>query len=559
MVVLIGFSITDPKMRFSTRIALLSALLLTCIAFVSAQQNPNKGGSITGRVTLANKGVAGVTVTITMSGDALSGSGLTLSAITDDEGRYRLANLPPRTYFVWPFVPAFVVAEATGIYPQGKSVSVVEGEAAEDINFTLTRGAVITGKVTDSTGRAVASERVRLIPVQQELKRLVSAIYPSITDIRTDDRGIYRAYGLPGGSYKVAVGDTQFAALTSTSGRRFYPQTYHPDVTDEEKANVVELAEGGEANDVDITVARAMTGFAVSGRFVDANNGQPVPSLNFGLTIISNKETRGYISQRSVGTGTGTFQIDNLPPGTYAVSVLSGSSSGHWGASESFTIRDADINDVEVKVHRGSTISGTVTVEGTDDRSILARLSRMQVQAFTISEGNSVGSVNYADINTDGSFQIGSLRAGRALIMLSPRDRNVAPEFALLAIDQNGVDKSGGVQLKEDENISGIRLTLGYGTGVIRGTVRVEGGPLPEGAYLDAAFIRPGSSLTIGHTRVDARGQFVFEHVPPGNYEVGVNAYLQSGRVSARQAVVTSNGVATEITITLNLNPKPGP
>jgi hypothetical protein len=272
-------------MRFSNRIALLIAVLLTCIAAVSAQENP-KGGSIAGRVTLGNKGVAGVTVTITMSGDALSGSGLTLSATTDDEGRYRLSNLPSRTYFVWPFVPAFVVAEATGIYPHGKSVSVVDGEAAEDINFALTRGAVITGKITDSTGRAVASERVRIIPVQQELKRLVSAVYPSINDIRTDDRGIYRVYGLPEGSYKVAVGDTQFAAFSSTSGRRFYPQTFHPDVTDEAKAKVVDLAEGSEVKEVDITVARAMTGFAVTGRFVDANNGQPVPSINFGLTII---------------------------------------------------------------------------------------------------------------------------------------------------------------------------------------------------------------------------------------------------------------------------------
>jgi hypothetical protein len=78
---------------------------------------------------------------------------------------------------------------------------------------------------------------------------------------------------------------------------------------------------------------------------------------------------------------------------------------------------------------------------------------------------------------------------------------------------------------------------------------------------VSAAFIRPGSPLTIGYTQVDARRQFVFERVPPGNYEVGVNAYLRTGRVSARQAVVTTNGVATEITITLNLSatPKPRP
>ena len=508
---------------------------------------------------MANKGVAGVTVTITMSGDALSGLGRHLNAITNEEGRFQVTNLPARTYYVWPFVPAFVVAEATGAYPQGKPVSVVEGEAAEEINFTLTRGAAITGKVTDSAGRAVVDERVRIIPVQPQLRRLVSAVYPSIHDIRTDDRGIYRAYGLPGGTYKLGVGDPQFGALTSTSGRRVYPQTFHPDVTDEAKAEIIEVAEGSEVNGIDITVARAMPGFAVSGRFVDAKSGQAVSNINFGLTVVTDSEARGYVSMRGASTENGFFQIDNLPPGTYAVSVLTDANSDYHGASESFTIRDADVSDIEIKVYRGSTISGNVVVEGIDDRSILAKLSRTQIEAFTSSEGNSIGTVSYSKINADGSFQIRSLRAGKVRIELSSIDRNVTPEFALVAIDQNGIDKSLGIQIRDGENISGVRLVVGYGTGSIRGTVRVEGGTLPSGTYLDAAFSRPGSSLTIGHTRVDTRGQFVFERVPPGNYEVGVNAYLPGGRVSGRQAVVTSNGVATEITITLDLSTSPKP
>jgi len=546
-------------MRRRFRFNLLIALVLTCSGVLAAQETQkNKSGSITGRVTFANKGVAGVTVAITMSGDALSNSGLQFKAVTDDEGRFRISNLAPRVYFVWPLVPAFVVAEATGNYPRGKNITVLEGETVEDINFTLTRGAVITGKITDSTGRAVADERVRILPVQPELQRLVSSVYPSIQDIRTDDRGVYRAYGLPGGTYKVAVGDTQFAAFTTTSGRRFYPQTFHPDTTDEAKAKIVEVDEGSEATGVDITVARGMTGFSASGRFIDANNGQALSNVSFGLTILSDTNgSRGYISVRGVSSSTGLFQIDNLPPGTYAVTI-SGTATNYYGASDSFVIRDADVSDIEVKAHRAATVSGNIVVEGIDDRSILARLSRMQVQAYTFSDSNSAGLVTYSDINpADGSFLIEMLRPGRMIIQLISGDRNVAPEFALLAIDQNGVDKSQGMQVKEGENISGLRLVAGYGTGIMRGTVRVEGGTLAPGAYLDVAFTRSGSSLTIAHTQTDARGQFVFERVPPGNYEVGVTAYLSTGRVTARQTVVTSNGVTTEVTIPLNLNAKP--
>lgn len=544
----------SPPMRF----ILLIALLFTSLAFVSAQENPNpKRGSIAGRVTSASKGVAGVTVTVTMSGDAFSGAGLKLSAITDDEGRFRISNLPPTSYFVWPFVPAFVVAESTGVHPPGKTVTVVAGETAEDINFTLTRGAVITGKVTDNTGRAVTDERVRIIPVQEHLRRLVSSIYPSINDIRTDDRGIYRAYGLPAGAYRVAVGDQQFVAFTSTSGRRFYPETFHPNVNDEAKAQVVELAEGSEATGVDITVVRPLSGFSASGRFVDAKSGQLVPDVNFGVEILSDKTaSRGFVSLRGASTSRGLFQVDNLPPGTYAIHVLGGSNEQH-GASESFTIRDSDVTDIEVKTRRGSMVSGTVIIEGATDRSIPARLSRVQLEAFTWSVGNSVGVMRFSDINADGSFQIGPLRAGTLALAVRSKERNVRPDFALLAIEQNGVDKNTGFQVSDGEDVSGVRLIFGYGTGIIRGTVRVEGGTIPVGTQVDAAFIRPGSPLTIAHTRVDARGQFVFEKVPPGNYEVGVHAYLQTGRVSARQMVVTSNGVVTEITLTLNLTAKP--
>jgi hypothetical protein len=214
-----------------------------------------------------------------------------------------------------------------------------------------------------------------------------------------------------------------------------------------------------------------------------------------------------------------------------------------------------------VKVQRGATISGNVVVAGIEDRSVLAKLTRTRLQAYTFSEGNSVGAIIYSDINADGSFQIGPLRPGRLTIVLTSLDGNVTPDFALLAIDHNGVDKSQGIQLKEGENISGLRLLLGYGTGVIRGTVRIEGGTLPAGTYIGAAVIRPGSPLTISHTQVDERGRVLFERMPPGNYEVGVSAYPQGRAISARQAVVTSNGVTTEITVTLNVstNPKPGP
>jgi len=542
-------------MRSLTRFSLILALSLVGTALVQSQDNTKTKGAITGRVTAANKAVAGVTVSVSQSGDPGMSVG---KATTDDDGRFRISSLPAGVYYVWPFVPAYVVAEATGIYPQGKSVTVEDGETAEDINFSLTRGAAITGKVTDSAGRLIIDERIRILPVDQNLRRLVSSIYPNINDIRTDDRGIYRAFGLPAGKYKVAIGD-QFGAFTSTRGRRFYPQTFHPNLTDETKAEMVELHEGEEVTNVDITVARSLTGFSVSGTVTDAENNQPVPGVSFGLTIFVGGSPSGFMSGNGVSTGTGGFRIDNLPPGRYAVAIRPGAGTGYYGESTPFDIGDADVNDLELKIHRTSTITGNVIVEGTADRLVLARLSQASLTVTLAPPGNGIRTFSYTTINPDGSFQIDSLQAGTAVIRLESGKGNTAPEFAALGIELNGVDKSQGLEISPGKNISGVRILAAYGTGTIRGTVRVEGGTVPSEQYISASFSRPGSSFSIAYTRVDTRGRFVFDHVPAGNYEVVVTMYLDRKAVMARQPVVASNGVVSEVTLTLKPTPSPAP
>jgi hypothetical protein len=70
----------------------------------------------------------------------------------------------------------------------------------------------------------------------------------------TDDRGVYRAYGLPAGRYKVKVGDPSTGRTKVLFGRAPLPESYHPGVTNRSKAEVVEVAAGSEATDIDIRV-----------------------------------------------------------------------------------------------------------------------------------------------------------------------------------------------------------------------------------------------------------------------------------------------------------------
>ena len=74
-----------------------------------------------------------------------------------------------------------------------------EDENVEDINFSLVRGGVITGKVTDADGHPVILQQVSLFPADAFASNAPNnhnvQIFPS-SNVQTDDRGIYRMYGL---------------------------------------------------------------------------------------------------------------------------------------------------------------------------------------------------------------------------------------------------------------------------------------------------------------------------------------------------------------------------
>jgi len=72
----------------------------------------------------------------------------------------------------------------------------------------LVKGGVITGKITDVEGRPLIEEWVYLFDAEPALKQTAEKIgNVRVRDGQTDDRGIYRIFGVAAGRYKVAVGN----------------------------------------------------------------------------------------------------------------------------------------------------------------------------------------------------------------------------------------------------------------------------------------------------------------------------------------------------------------
>src|SRR5262249_9121433 len=154
-----------------------------------------------------------------------------------------------------------------GLYASVK-ITLDEGEAREKVDFALARGGVATGRVTDEDGRPQIGRKVKLVELvgPDELRELADI---RGTALETDDRGIYRIFGLRRGRYVVKAGGEDDYLRHGIKARKTQV-TYHPDVVKQEEAKVIEVTEGKEVTDVDIRLRGPVETFAVSGRVINS-------------------------------------------------------------------------------------------------------------------------------------------------------------------------------------------------------------------------------------------------------------------------------------------------
>src|SRR5215813_13253678 len=267
-------------MKLPARALLLSALLfasasLSKLTFAQTQTGkPKADASVSGKVTIKGKPVSGIVIGMRLNQPQQTSP--PFKTRTNEDGIYRINNVPSGNYEVAPVATALVIADANTL--SGQTVVITEGDNAEGIDFDLVRGGVITGKITDADGQPLIEEPVALMAAD----KLRAQPYAEFTG-RTDDRGIYRVFGIRPGKYRVSVGNP---AWGDYPGRRKLAQTYYPDVTDAAKATIIHVDEGSEATNIDIKLGPPVQSFSVTGRIIDGDTEKPVPNVWVSLSRI---------------------------------------------------------------------------------------------------------------------------------------------------------------------------------------------------------------------------------------------------------------------------------
>ena len=534
--------------------------------------------TVSGQVTVNGQPVQRVTVTLQERGNY---QGSPIRTKTDHDGRFHMTGIAAGTYMINVVAPNYIVPSEGQGGLRGRTLIISEGERVDKIELELVRGGVITGKVTDSNRRPIVETTVWIVQVNQQGQPISSMRQENYHTFYTDDRGIYRIYGIPAGRYRVSVGTSTQQGIGAMVGSGIYiPRTFYPDVTEESKAQLVEVSEDKEVTDVDISVAELKKAYEVSGRVLDIATGTALPNvtIRYGPVMTNNPNQVSNLNGYQRSNNRGEFVLQGFLPGTYKLYVVPDGNSEFYSDSQTVEVTGEDVQGVELKAKRGGVISGIVILDGVIDPKVLARLSSLSLSASSRIQNFVAPASVSTRVNPDGTFRIQGLGPGKISMYLYSSGMELRG-ITIERFEKDGVVLPREFDFAPGQQLENLRIVANYGTGIVRGKISVLGYTLPAGLNFGVTARKLGAaepSPPATFASVDARGQFLFERLPPGEYSLrlSINSYPRldpnaTGAIQIKpefyeavrrvnQQVSVTNGAVAQVTLVLDLSSKEG-
>jgi hypothetical protein len=354
------------------------------------------------------------------------------TTMTDEGGMFDFTGLPAGRYNLVVSKSGYInltYGQRRPLQP-GTPLQLEDGQQIRGIEFRMPRGGVVSGTISDEVGDPMPGITVRVMRFQysQGVRELVPAGAG-----QTDDRGIYRIWGLNPGEYFVsAVAPNNNIGRSGPApgargrgllpgGRGAFPSdapaaadvdvayapTYFPGVPAVTEATPVTLALGAEVLDLSFNVLLVRTA-RVSGRATNLD-GTPVTA---GSVTLAPEGTAGRggqgLNMSSRIRWDGVFSIANVPPGRYVLRARGTDDVAPQHGLLSLTVAGDDLSEVVVVLAPGATVTGSVSFQGTP-----AAAPPDPTQVRVTAHGTDPGQSNAgARVAKDGQFTIASAPPG---------------------------------------------------------------------------------------------------------------------------------------------------
>jgi len=357
----------------------------------------------------------------------------------------------------------------------------------------------------------------------------------------TDDRGIYRIYGLSPGTYVVSAGGA-FSGFGASPYDTDTP-TYAPSSA-RDTAMEVNIPVSGEAANIDIRY-RGEPGHMISGNAIDTA-GATIPSgFSIALSLTSNG-----LSQMSNSSyqppGSRGFSFYGIADGDYDVVAQTYSPGGEFALSEPrrVKVRGADITGVELTVKPLGSITGHLALEESKVPECKGKRRPLFGETLITPWHNekaaikdqpqfpwSFGSPAFPD--KQGDFTLRNLAPGQYRFHTRPLAKYWYVQSISLRPSVSPAAKGGPttravdaarnwIAVRSGDRVSGLVITLAEGAASLKGQIKVADGqrlsPKVFVYLVPAEADKAEDVLRYFASPVAADGSFALNNLPPGRY-----------------------------------------
>jgi len=538
-------------------------------ARVATQRATGGAGSLGGRVVTDEPDARPVRrAIVSLTGDGLRPN---RGVITDDDGRFQIADLPAGRFTLTASRASFITSAygARRAGRPGTAVVLREGEALTDLVIRLWRGAAIAGVIRDETGAPVEGVPVTAIPARPPAGQ--STLTLTNNGGVTNDQGEFRIFGLPPGSYimsatpqtrgtgsiRVMTDANVDAALDSLNRRKpgtppsastaspesaarafDYAPIYYPGTPSRAQATAFTLTAGSEQLGLDFTLHR-VSNAALEGT-VTRTDGQPAAGA--AVQLVQVVQSGAFASPSQVWGTTagpdGRFRIAEVPPGAYqlvaraALSldqqrfVLGLSGPALW-ATTNVSVASVDVGGLVLTVQPARTVSGRVRFDGTSPTPEpgAVRLAFVPIGAVARPPGAPVVTLqafSSAVARDDGGFELANVGPGTYRLQAGLTGVNGWwPRSAMLG-SRDLLD--GDIVVGSSADLRDVLLTFSDRRTALSGSLRTPTGAPVSGVFV-IAFSADRQHWGAGSRRVQAvrpatDGTFTITGLPAGDYRL---------------------------------------
>jgi hypothetical protein len=387
-------------------------------------------------------------------------------------------------------------------------------------------------------------------------RRLISVGAPD----QTDDNGAFRVYGLPPGDYYVAASTGLIDAVKRD------PPVYFPGTMNFAEAQPITLGVGAEGS-ADFQIVEAVRTARISGVVLNSSGAPVAAQVNLRSdTINLGPGSESALQLHDDAAADGTFSIQNVPPGPYALTAMvmpmvppfamptSGSLSeprevmrermlGNLPetATTPIVVNGEDVSGITLVTRKGGRLSGQFV----PDTGVVRPLPRgLHVTLRSTGQGGPSMQLTGGSGN-DRDFQLAGVSGPSRLEV-----QGVPDGWAVKAVFLDGDDvtdetfdlagKTGNIRVVMTDRLASL-------TGTIQSTSEIRDHNVI--VFPDEAAKWTFPSRFVRTVRADAQGRFRIEGLPPERYLAAALDYLEDGAEQDRQLLERLRSRATAVTL----------